>query len=42
VPEVDALVTAITDAMRRDAEERTEGLRAQLAAAEAELARLSR
>ena len=42
IPEVDALVTAITDAMRRDAQERTEGLRAQLAAAEAELARLSR
>ncbi|MDQ1725967.1 MAG: hypothetical protein QOK14_12 [Frankiaceae bacterium] len=42
VPEVDALVSAITDAMRRDAEDRTDALRAQLAAAEAELARLSR
>ncbi|MCU1678738.1 MAG: hypothetical protein JWM93_3496 [Frankiales bacterium] len=42
VPDVDALVTTVTDAMRRDAEQRASGLRAQLAAAEAELARLSR
>ena len=42
VPDVDALVSGITDTLRRDAEERAAGLRAQLAEAESELARLSR
>ena len=42
VPDVDALVSGITDTLRRDAEDRAAGLRSQLAAAEAELARLSR